>query len=109
MRQHTDVIEVRRSGGVGRQIDGDAPDQFLWQGRLWQVRDVLSSWIEEGAWWVRSPEEAPGASELIFHREVWRVVASRGRDVGSLGDPGCAVFDLTFDPGSGRWGLAVAG
>jgi hypothetical protein len=30
---------------------GGAPEQFVWRGRLYVVRDVLSCWVETGAWW----------------------------------------------------------
>jgi len=97
MRQYGDPVEVRTAEG---------PEQFLWRGRLWQVREVIAHWVETGAWWLRRPEEAPGRSELRREREVWRVAAARGRAVASADDPGFGVFDLTFDPVGGAWALA---
>ncbi|MCW2726786.1 MAG: hypothetical protein JWN35_3707 [Frankiales bacterium] len=42
-RLHTDPVEVRRRD--------DQPDQFLWRGRLYVVREVLARWTESGGWW----------------------------------------------------------
>ncbi|MBO9520325.1 MAG: hypothetical protein J7518_02205 [Nocardioidaceae bacterium] len=122
MRQYDDLVEVRKGpvpgygadgpgvlldeGGPGGALPPDGPQQFLWRGRLWQVREVVAHWIETGAWWLRRPEESPGRSELARQREVWRVTAARGRAVATLDDPGFGVFDLTFDPVGGAWALA---
>ncbi|WP_209713213.1 DUF6504 family protein [Marmoricola sp. OAE513] len=84
----------------------DGPQQFLWRGRLWQVREILSHWVEAGAWWLRRPEDAPGRSALMTERLVWRVTAARGRAVATEDDPGFGVFDLTFDGAEGVWRLA---
>jgi hypothetical protein len=62
--------------------------------------------MEIGAWWVRRPEEAPGLSELVTERQVWRVTAARGRAVATADDPWFGVFDLTFDGAEGAWRLA---
>ena len=123
MRTYSDPVEVRTGPVPGYGLDGpaptsfsdtlrfderpdDAPQQFLWRGRLWQVREVIAHWMEVGAWWVRRPEEAPGRSELVTERQVWRVTAARGRAVATAGDPGFGVFDLTFDGAEGAWRLA---
>jgi hypothetical protein len=110
MRLYDDLVEVRKGpirgfpGGTEGQEDG--PQQFLWRGRLWQVREVVAHWVETGAWWLRRPEDAPGSSSLLREREVWRVTAARGRSVGAVDDPGFGVFDLTFDWAEGDWRLA---
>lgn len=101
MRQYDDLVEVREG-----TVPDDGPQQFLWRGRLWQVREVVAHWIETGAWWLRKPEEHPGRSVLAHEREVWRVTAARGRAVATPDDPGFGVFDLTFDPIGGSWALA---
>lgn len=120
MRQYDDLVEVRKGPVPGFGPDGPdplavsdegpgaGPQQFLWRGRLWQVREVLAHWMETGAWWVRRPEDAPGRSELAGEREVWRVTAARGREVATPEDPGFGVFDLAFDSGRGLWRLAAA-
>ncbi len=45
-RLFPDPVEVLRR-------DGD-PDQFLWRGRHYVVREVLGRWTESGQWW-RAP------------------------------------------------------
>lgn len=42
-RLHVDAVEVQRHD--------DVPAQFLWRGRLYKVREVLSRWTESGGWW----------------------------------------------------------
>jgi hypothetical protein len=107
VRPYDDLVDVRRGPGDALAgEDEEGPDQFLWRGRLWQVREVIAHWVESGAWWVRRPEDAPGRSELVRQREVWRVAAARGRAVASVDDPGFGVFDLTFDWTDGVWRLA---
>lgn len=122
VRLFDDQVEVRRGPVPGYGADGPGPwsgsvalaerpaapgpQQFLWRGRLWQVREVIGHWVEVGAWWLRSPEQAPGSSSLVREREVWRVHAARGRQVGGPEDPGDGVFDLAFDIAAGRWRLA---
>jgi hypothetical protein len=49
-RRHADIVEVRRRD--------DVPEQFLWHGRLYQVREVLGRWVEAGAWWRSAPSSA---------------------------------------------------
>ena len=49
-RRHADIVEVRRRD--------DVPEQFLWHGRLYQVREVLARWVEAGAWWRSAPSSA---------------------------------------------------
>ena len=123
MRSYGEVIDVRTvrpaPGDAGASSAG-APEQFLWRGRLYLVRDVLAHWVELGAWWG-----APGRSRQAdgtstgtstgtgtgaaprsvaadvgaVEREVWRVEAAPGRSA----TPG--VYDLvrdvpaTHDPG----------
>lgn len=88
MRRYADLVDVRRGVVAGRE----APEQFLWRGRLWVVRTVVAHWVTTGAWWERIEESDP-----LAEQEVWRVEAGRGR----AGDFG--VFDLAFDWADGRW------
>jgi hypothetical protein len=107
VRLYDDLVDVRKGPADGLDPESEEhPDQFLWRGRLWQVREVLAHWRESGAWWVRRPEEGPGRSELVHEREVWRVAAARGRAVSAVDDPGFGVFDLAFDWHEGVWRLA---
>jgi len=47
MRRYDDPVEVRT--GI---VDGvEAPAQFLWRDRLWQVRGVVAHWVETAPWW----------------------------------------------------------
>ena len=117
MRRYDDPVEVRKGA------DED-PDQFLWRGRLWQVREVVAHWVETGAWWARRPERGPergpdqsGAvdTDLLREREVWRVTAARGRVAAQASsgqspehDPGFGVFDLVFSWSEGSWQLVRA-
>jgi hypothetical protein len=49
-RLHADPVEVRPTDtGTGPE-----PEQFLWRGRLYMVREVLARWTESGGWW-RTP------------------------------------------------------
>ena len=54
-RLHTDVVEVQRRD--------DEPAQFLWRGRLYVVREVLSRWTESGGWWRSAAVQAVGAGD----------------------------------------------
>ena len=107
MRRYDDPVEVRKGA------DED-PEQFLWRGRLWQVREVVAHWVETGAWWTRRTADQPGGgvdTDLLREREVWRVTAARGR-VAALQspehDPGYGVFDLVFSWSEGSWQLVRA-
>lgn len=125
-------------GRVGDATEGDeitvptgadTPAQFLWRGRLYVVRGVLAHWVEVGPWWRTAalvgtdpgpdPRAVPvagaattgaapgvhagaGGTDEPGEREVWRVEAAAGRAAPT------GVFDLSHDPGSGRWTLARA-
>ena len=114
MRRYDDPVEVRRGWVTGVE----APEQFLWRGRLWKVRAVVAHWVETTPWWQSSgaravigSEESPVGSsgvsvasgDLLVERELWRVEAGRGPVSGGL--DGGGVFDLSFDWGDGRWQL----
>jgi hypothetical protein len=124
MRRYDDTIEVRR----GLVNGTEAPELFLWRGRLWLVHDVMAHWVETGAWWeqdqVRSllgtddADDADdpagsagsveaGGSDLLGEREVWRVGAASGREGFRAGVPSGqrGIFDLVFDWGAGQWRL----
>src|SRR3954452_10087006 len=123
MRRYDDPVEVRKGLVTGTTGPIEGPEQFLWKGRLWKVRDVLAHWVETGPWW-QSREVAPilggdaptgstragSVHDLLGEREVWRVEAARGQAMASAGSSagagttqgagtsaGARVFDLTFD------------
>lgn len=107
MRRYEDPVEVRK----GKMAGVEAPEQFLWRGRLWKVRAVLAHWVETGPWWQSSGVDADtGCRPLgdLLPRELWRVEAGRGAQAGTDGTDGTdggGVFDLAFDWSDGRWQL----
>ena len=115
MRRYADPVEVRR----GLVTGVEAPEQFLWRGRLWKVRAVLAHWVETAPWWQSSgvravvgsdegPQPAGGvAGDLLVERELWRVEAGRGAGpaAGDGVSGGGGVFDLSFDWSDGCWQL----
>lgn len=98
---------------VGAEIEvrlrEEEPEQFLWKGRLYQVRAVLGRWRERRDWWGEErPPSRPGPDgvlELVVpEQEVWRVEASRGRCF----EPG--VYELARNDGAEpRWRLVQVG
>lgn len=93
---------------------GDAPEQFLLDGRLLAVRAVLAHWTEPGGWrWsgpgrVAAAPVGPAAGGVaVIHsvpvdladRELWRVEAAAGMTARPQ------VFDLCRDTGAEppRW------
>ena len=102
MRRYEDPVEVRK----GQVAGVEAPEQFLWRGRLWKVRAVLAHWVETGSWWQSSDVPADTGprplGDLLGERELWRVEAGRGVEDDADGG---GVFDLAFDWSDGRWQL----
>jgi hypothetical protein len=94
LRRYDDPVEVRKGAGEG-------PEQFLWHGRLWQVREVVAHWVETGAWW-----RAAAPADPVAEREVWRVAAAHPMLRADDDDPGFGGFDLAFDWAAGSWRLA---
>ena len=116
MRLYDDPVEVRRS----EQGDGSEPDQFIWRGRLWQVREVASHWIETRLWWLGNPSEVRAdevavTTDLLSGHEIWRVTAVapglRPRAAQTT-DPhnatGLGVFYLALILAEGNWKLTRA-
>ena len=93
-------IEVRVAQTAQQQCAGeggqrpDAPEQFLWRGRLYRVTEVVDHWQERRDWWREAA--ARPLDEVSLARQVWRVSASPGRSE----VPG--VYDLGVDTGAGR-------
>jgi len=127
VRTYGEVIDVRTTTTTGdgssdglrgsaHPADG-APEQFVWRGRLYLVRDVLAHWVELGTWWTlprratapqgaglsggsssrsTAPEDEQPARSVAadvgaVEREVWRVEAAAGRSAT------CGVYDLVRD------------
>jgi hypothetical protein len=113
VRSYDEPIEVRRGLVAGQE----APAQFVWRERFWVVREVVSHWVETGAWWEHpdvtalvgsaaggtgrhgGAAGATGASDLLGERENWRVEARCGRATSA------GVFDLSYDTAEGQWRL----
>lgn len=102
MRRYDDPVEVRKGMVENGSCSVEGPEQFLWRGRLWKVRDVVAHWVETGPWWQSSGEAEEGR-DLLAEREVWRVEAARGM---SATGAGRGLFDLVFDWGQGTWRLS---
>jgi hypothetical protein len=92
-RLHTDPVEVRTQVTDG----GPEPEQFLWQGRLYVVREVLARWTSAGAWWKGSPTQVDDGE-----KHWWRVEADSGRLAAF--SAGRGTYDLCFSWSSG-WTL----
>lgn len=101
-----ELIDVLRRHGE--------PAHFIWRGKLYRVRQVLSHWIQVGAdsgelpsVLLRTDRRLGTVETLVFgrdrevERELWSVRASVGRG----GDE--EVFQLCHDVHSGGW-LLVA-
>jgi len=114
-RLHADVVEVQRRD--------DEPAQFLWNGRLYVVQEVLARWTESGGWWRTAAVQAlssgagssagpladpgpeadhvPTSASVDDGEQDWfRVEAGAGRLAGT------GVYDLCFSWSSGSWSLA---
>lgn len=61
-RLHVDAVEVQRYA--------DDPAQFLWRGRLYLVREVLSRWTESGGWWRAAGVRALSSGEALSSVET---------------------------------------
>ena len=115
-RLHADPVEVRRTDtGAGPE-----PEQFLWHGRLYLVREVLARWTESGRWWTTPAvralttgdrlataepdplETAPIPSSPKWAQRAWGEPAP---DVGAAVGPGSLV-DLD---GERSWWRVEAG
>src|SRR5436190_12662269 len=81
MRRYDDPVETRM--GLVSGVEG--PEQFLWRGGLWKVREVVAHWVETGPWWqsggaravIGSDESGPGgadrrSADLLGERERCR-------------------------------------
>jgi hypothetical protein len=108
VRNYDDPIEVGR-GLVGER---EVPAEFRWRGRRWLVDEVITHWVETGAWWEQPVVSSGsggsaghnGAATSLREREYWRVEARRHR----RGPFGAGVFDLAYDHDRGRWHLVRA-
>lgn len=109
-RLHADQVEVRTRADAA----GPVPEQFLWRGRLYVVREVLARWTTTGAWWrdPRDPRTAVAAApgEVAVpetEQEWWRVEADSGRLAALSGGqpPPRGTYDLCFSWASSTWAV----
>jgi hypothetical protein len=84
-RLHADAVEVRTTVAE----HGPEPEQFLWRGRLYVVREVLARWTTSGSWWKASVQEVDDRE-----RQWWRVEADSGRLAAM--SAGRGTYDLCF-------------
>ena len=109
-RRHIDPVEVR----TRIEASGPVPDQFLWHGRLYCVREVLARWTESGSWWRGTAVRAftsggavtgSAAPAVLDDSETqwWRVEADSGRLAALSAGPG--VYDLCFTERTASWML----
>lgn len=92
-RLHADPVEVRTAPAE----QGPVPEQFLWRGRLYVVREVLARWTASGSWWRTSEEQLDDREQ-----QWWRVEADSGRLAALSGGRG--TYDLCFSWRTG-WSL----
>ena len=126
--------DEQQHGQEQRGQEQHAPEQFLWRGRLYVVRSVLSHWVEVGAWWrtaartlegrggvlpTPAPAAAPadvGAGSLpggIPRQPPAGLPSPAERQVwrveaSSGRSAGVGVYDLPCDGQGGGWRLARA-
>lgn len=79
-------------------VDG-VPQRIRWRERSYLVEQVLSTWIESGAWWqvVARRVGAAAAERIPLSCTVWRVEAR--------GTRGSIVIDLAHDTEADEWSL----
>lgn len=82
-RRYAEVVEVFRAD--------DAPAHFVWRGRHYTVREVLTHWVRTGAWWQSSA--------------VTRITGTAE----DSSDDAVAALELRPLPPSPRWGQRAWG
>jgi hypothetical protein len=90
-RLHADPVQVR----TRVEAAGPVPEEFLWRGRRYVVREVLARWTASGAWWQGRDGQAPGGTIDDTEQHWWRVTAGEG--------PG--TYDLCLSWARGTWTL----
>src|SRR5262249_32777512 len=84
-RLHADAVEGRPTVAE----HGPEPEQFLWRGRLYVVREVLARWTTSGSWWRGTVQEVDDRE-----KQWWRVEADSGRLAAM--SAGRGTYDLCF-------------
>ena len=96
-RLHADAVEVRTAVRPEAPEHGPEPEQFLWRGRLYVVREVLARWTTSGSWWRGTVHEVDDRE-----KQWWRVEADSGRLAAM--SAGRGTYDLCFS-WHGGWTL----
>ena len=109
-RLHVDAVEVQRHD--------DVPAQFLWRGRLYKVREVLSRWTESGGWWRSAGVLAlsagdAGEADPLAPLETAPIPSSPKWAQRAWGEPapdvGAAIGPASVDDGEQEWFRVEAG
>ncbi len=109
-RLHVDAVEVQRHD--------DVPARFLWRGRLYEVREVLSRWTESGGWWRAAGVRALSSGEPAVPAEAdpletAPIPSSPRWAQRTWGEPapevGAAVGPASIDDGEQEWFRVEAG
>ena len=110
-RLHVDAVEVQRHD--------DVPAQFLWRGRLYKVREVLSRWTESGGWWCSagvlalSMGDAAEVTDPLAPLETAPIPSSPRWAQRAWGEPapdvGAAVGPAAIDDDEQDWFRVEAG
>lgn len=111
-RRHVDPVQVRTRAGEA----GPVPDEFLWRGRRYLVREVQARWTQSGSWWRGTAIRAltAGATPATAgvgvddqEQQWWRVEADSGRLAALSGGepPPRGTYDLCFTEASSAWSL----
>ena len=111
-RRFTEPVEV----STGVTASGPVPEEFLWRGRRYVVREVLARWTESGSWWRGAAmsavvtgsdldTEIASTTLMLDDRATqwWRVEADSGRSAALSAGPG--VYDLCFTESTATWTL----
>jgi hypothetical protein len=108
-RLYADPVEVR----TRPEATGPVPEQFLWRGRLYLVREVLARWTATGAWWRDAGAGGSGAADGASdgadlpvpdtEQQWWRVEADSGRLAALSGGRG--TYDLCFSWATSTWSV----
>jgi hypothetical protein len=103
-RLHADPVEVR----TRVEAAGPVPEEFLWRGRRYVVREVLARWTASGAWWQGRDGQgrdgqAPGGTIDDTEQSWWRVETDSGRLAALSGGRG--TYDLCLSWARGTWTL----
>ncbi len=93
------VMTKRPPGAITVTAVDGVPTRLRWRDRSYVIEQVLSHWIESGAWWQsvarRVGAAAPERTPLSC--TVWRVEARGVR--------GSIVVDLAHDVDANTWSL----